>query len=106
MAANEHLSPDQFFHGTNAELEPGSYLTPQGANKYGRFEDESGRGHVYFTADKFHAYGYAVGRAQQRGGKPNVYQVEPMGKVEPDPSDEYDSGRTRARMRVIGRADV
>ena len=106
MAASDHLSGAQFFHGTNAELEPGDYLTPNGANAYGRLEDESSRRHVYFTADPYHAYGYALRAQQQRGGAANVYQVAPTGKTEADPVDEYDSGRTRARLRVIGKTDV
>jgi hypothetical protein len=106
MAASDHLSSAQFFYGTNAELEPGSYLSPKGANDYGRLEDESSRGHVYFTADRYQAYGYALRAQQQRGGNANVYQVQPTGKTEADPMDEYDSGRTRTRLRVTGKADV
>jgi hypothetical protein len=106
MAASDHLSGPQFFHGTSAELQPGDYLSPRGANESGRIEDESSRRHVYFTADPYHAYGYALRAQQQRGGNANVYQVQPTGKTEADPMDENDSGRTRARLRVIGKAEV
>lgn len=103
MAASDHLSPMQFFHGTSAHFEPGDFLTPQGANAYGRAEETSGRGFVYFTADKDQARNYAQARAENdyQGTGPHVYQVEPMGKYSEDPNDLYDSGRTRARLRVI-----
>lgn len=98
MSASDNLSPQQFFHGTSARLQPGDYLSPKGANAYGRAEDESGRSHVYFTADKNQAWSYAYARG---GSEPHVYQVEPTGKYEEDPLDLYDSARTRARLRVV-----
>src|SRR5690348_14773316 len=102
------LSPQEpsYYHGTNAELSAGDYLSPKAANAYGRMEDESSRSHVYFTADPYQAYSYALRAQDQRGGNANVYRVEPTGKTEADPLDEYDSGRTRARLRVVGKADV
>jgi hypothetical protein len=110
MSAQRHPNEEQFFHGTTAKFEPGDYLTPKGANEHGRYEEEGGRSHVYITPDIDRAETYAHARAGSPHWRwdsydegPKVYQVQPMGKIEPDPGDEYASARTRARVKVIRR---
>jgi len=69
MPADEHLGP-QFFHGTDAELEPGAVLRPGkevGKNNWGN-EEASGH-HVWMLTDPDYASAY--GR--------HVYEVKPEG---------------------------
>lgn len=68
MAASDHLSPGQFFHGSYHDLEPGQEITPQGANDAGRKHLGSGQKHAYYTDDPGLARAYA----------PHVYTVEPL----------------------------
>lgn len=108
MAASDHLNPQQFYHGTNARLEPGSYLSARGANSYGRAESGSRSGYVYATTDLEQAWTYARSRTSAADGQwheghaGHVYQVQPTGKVTPDP-EGYSTAdaRTRARFRVL-----
>lgn len=70
MAAADHLSSPQFYHGTKAELSPGdlihpNHTVPMGAGGHGDF--------VWSTPVKSDAAMY--------GG--NTYQVEPTGLHEP-----------------------
>jgi len=100
MAAQDNLNKKQFYHGTSAALKPGDYLSPKGANEFGRHETESGRSHVYATLDEDTAWGYAIDHAGSVD-RAHVYQVQPTGKTEPDPNaGEYPAIRTRARMKV------
>jgi hypothetical protein len=51
MAANDHLSPDQFFHGTHARLSPGDAIEPGHEPNFpvdGKTYPEPGQ--VYFLA--------------------------------------------------------
>ena len=97
-----------WYHGTNHELAEGQELTPEGAG------DE----HVYFSGSREHADFLASVRAdpnwtpdQPENSAPRTYEVEPLGKYEPDPEDEQhytdaQAYRTRDRVRVIRRAGV
>lgn len=86
MTATDHLSPQQFFHGTSHEFAPGDMV-------------QNSRGSVYAAND--------IGEAAMYGHK--VYQVEPTGPMQPDP--EYVTGKavlpqdtafmSEAPMRVV-----
>ena len=109
------LNPEQFYHGTNIELEPGSQLTPEeGARREPgvalALGAEGGK-HTYFTSDYGHAEMYAGVRAQTRGGSPRIYSVRPTGEYEPNPPDEKwregkppMSFRTTEPQEVLGEA--
>lgn len=110
MGAQDNLSRAQdavrFYHGTNAELNPGDAISP----KYsGRVEgsDRVTRGSVYFTSDQHAARYYGVQAAlhstryrdQSRG--PNVarvYEVEPTGPSDKDPDNQTLLGDRGAMM--------
>lgn len=100
MSASEHLGR-QWFHGTaRAGL---TEITP--AAQHGRgvtFASDTDHGHAYATTSEDHAWDYASkshdwAMNSARPGQhfvPRVYQVEPLGEHEPDPShDEH--GRSR-----------
>jgi rifampin ADP-ribosyltransferase len=108
MSAQDNLRPEQFFHGTNADLAPGSKLTPEGAMQQGPWEEagSSGSGRppaVFFTSSYKHADMYGSVRAQMRGGKPRVYEVQPEGSYEPNPADEkWREGKPPMSFRTTG----
>ena len=88
-----------FYHGTNAELEPGDHVvrTPRG------YELASGR-YNFYTDDPGHAHYHAVAKSRTWGGQPHVYQVEPTGLSEPDPDDVTGLGRpyrSTSPLRVV-----
>jgi hypothetical protein len=93
MAATDHLSPEQFFHGTVAELRPGSYIRPA-AEIGGRtnFPGYDSAGHAYATPSLHKAGEYAQ-LAQDwayngnRRASRRVYEVEPTGHYEQDPTE-------------------
>lgn len=97
MSADDHLSPDQFFHGTAARLSPGDMVKPGHAG-----HDISSGSHVYFAAQEEHARTFG-GLAAIRDGKPayHVYRVEPTGVHERDP-DSWGGYRSTSPLRVVG----
>lgn len=94
MSADDHLSPDQFFHGTHVELQPGDMVEPGHPARHVRTHGASGD------------YAYAASRAQDAGffGR-HVYQVAPTGPLERDPEDVWNMGfhRSSSPMRVVGK---
>lgn len=57
MAASDHLSPGQFYHGTNGhDFKPGDVLTPEGAPARSTSRKN---GFVYYTSSLRTAAGYA-----------------------------------------------
>jgi hypothetical protein len=116
MAASEHLS-QQFFHGTAHPFKPGDLLEPA----QGLHGPSTGK-HVYMTSkDMAEEYaGMAVEQLHDMGKydpavhKPRVFQVEPLGPVEEDPSgikllddndNEYTDDRRTSRARIIRELD-
>jgi hypothetical protein len=85
MSAQDNLNPQQFYHGTNAQLRPGDALKP---NHRQHLED-SAEGHIYFTDEARTARMFALNAAAKFGGSARVYTVQPQGDYEPDP--EFDS---------------
>jgi Rifampin ADP-ribosyl transferase len=98
-----------FYHGTNRLLQPGDLLTPQHAG--------DGK-HVYLTTDPHVAAYYAGQRDDPMPDGPHddryaVYQVEPTGQIEPDPThspartdtsyEREPDYRTTAPLRVVRR---
>lgn len=103
MAASDHLSPGQFYHGSSHEFKPGDLVTPghpprMGAGRADRSD------HVYAASTPEIASAY--GR--------HTYRVEPSGPVELDPELVSSYGgvprnpalhthwRSAAPMRVTG----
>ena len=112
MPAHEHLG-SQFFHGTAHPFKEDDVIYPhQGLH------GPSTGGHVYITSQDI-AGEYAdmaveqlhdQGRYDPNTHKPRVFQVEPLGPVEIDPSgmqllddddNEYTDDRRTSHARVI-----
>jgi sugar lactone lactonase YvrE len=103
MAANDHLSPDQFFHGTHARLSPGDAIEPGHEPNFpvdGKTYPEPGQ--VYFTSSRKHAEGYADRVGSRHGVIGRVYRVEPTGDYQPHYSGAFRSGNS---LRVLGEED-
>lgn len=65
MTADEHLNPQQFYHGTNKELNVGDVVVPSGDSGYKRW--------AYATLKPQHAKTFGS----------NVYTVKPVDDVSP-----------------------
>ena len=102
MAASDHLSPGQFYHGTRYDFAPGTELTPEGiphaARDRGQF---NGPTHVYATTNHEAAEHFA--RNKPGPGMPTVYHVEPLSDdvTQMSGSQLYHSS---TGFRVLGRA--
>lgn len=94
--SHEALGP-QFYHGTNAELEPGKDQIEAG---HGGTSYMSIKGHNYFTP----SYYNAATNARRAGGR-NVYTVEPTGQYGDDPGS-YNSFRSKHPLKVTGKAPL
>jgi len=118
MAASDHLSPRQFFHGTTGShsFEPGETLTPSGGKM----------AHVYYTDNLNTAGTYATyGQPLKENGRPDldadavpghVYRVQPetstgrkIGRHTEDPysglSGNESAYRTKGRLRILHEVD-
>lgn len=112
MPAEDHLS-HQFFHGTAHPFKEGDVILPHRG-----LHGPSTGGHVYITS-KGMASEYAdmaieqlhdMGELNPNIHKPRVYQVEPLGPVEEDPSgirllddddNEYTDDRRTTHAKII-----
>lgn len=115
MAAQDNLNPQQFYHGTTADLEPGALISPGGTPNHAR----SDPGAVYMTEHPEHAqnwaavasrkaeYSWMMDRPGTRKFPAHVYQVEPTGPVEPDGNTDSrvwpGSYQSAHPLRVLGR---
>lgn len=126
MAASDHLSPGQFFHGTPHQFKPGDELTREGAfaakhsesqiktaKRYGIPTEED---HLYYGDHSFLISGEAQGYSGKDGGSGHVYAVEPLTPAgrkpkshQPDPNytGEGMTGayRTKGKLRVLHEVD-
>lgn len=108
--ANPHLSEQQFYHGTAAELRPGTHIKP--AAQIGHptnFTTYGNDSHAYATESIHTAHRYADlalnaahDRNQGRGKARRIYQVTPLGNHEPDP-DESSGRRSQDGWKVLRR---
>lgn len=104
MAAEDHLSPKQFYHGTKHTFEPGQELTAAGAKQ----SDSSYPGHirhVWATTKPLLAATHATKHGREYWDSGHVYKVEPMhpDDVEQDPLDNGNktSFRSPTGFRVV-----
>lgn len=96
MSADEHLNPQQFFHGTRHTFTPGQELTPEGAAKSRNYGLQSSKGHVYMTSDVTRAHGFAANsETGDVHDRPHVYEVSSVGGHEEDPYDKLPSYRAK-----------
>jgi hypothetical protein len=112
MSASDNLS-QQFFHGTAHPFKEGEILKP-----FSGLHGPSTGSHVYITSRDM-AQEYAdmavdqlsdMGRLDPKVHRPRVFQVEPLGPVEEDPSgirllddgdNEYTDDRRTSHARII-----
>jgi len=82
--------PQFLYHGTNADLEPGTILQTgaqreKTAHDYSTHKTEQSRDHINYsfaTENKDMAEHYAGNAAEKLGGDPKIYLVEPLGDHE------------------------
>lgn len=96
---DNNLSPRQFFHGTNAELQPGDMLHPNHKEGYNK-ERPDHSDFVWMANNVKDADWYAKQRVQTKGtGAPgHVYEVEPQGLHAP--ADTLTPGKKSATAHV------
>lgn len=83
MELNRNLQPLQFYHGTNAKLDPDKdQVIP-------------GRKHTYFTTDR--ATAAHIGKY--------VLHVDPTGPYEPDDGGMIDSFKSLHPLNILNRED-
>ncbi|HEY5482460.1 MAG TPA: NAD(+)--rifampin ADP-ribosyltransferase [Propionibacteriaceae bacterium] len=94
-----------FYHGTKADLRPGSVLEPGRSSNYGERRTAN---YVYLTATLDAAtWGAELAVGEGRG---RIFRVEPTGPLENDPNltdtrfpgNPTRSYRTRQPLRVVG----
>ena len=97
--------PGPFFHGTKADLAPGSLLRPGHQSNFGRRQTAN---YVYLTAT-LDAATWGAERAVG-DGPGRIHEVEPTGPIEDDPNltdkkfpgNPTKSYRTKDPLRVTG----
>jgi hypothetical protein len=93
---NRNLNPQQFYHGTPAELNEGDEIHQEG---HSRTSYMSIKGFNYFTPSYYSAAAAARGARGQ-----NIYTVEPTGQYGHDPGSSG-SFRSKNPLRVTGKAE-
>lgn len=110
MSADDHLSPQQFYHGTDKDYTPGHLIDP--AQPHERVHDSSVDDVAYFSPRRDQAayYGRLAAKRsnpgsddEEIGNRVRVYRVEPTGDYEPDRNDPRRSNQTRSPLRVVKR---
>jgi hypothetical protein len=100
--------PQQFYHGTKAQLRPGDLIAPGFISNYGQRKAAK---YVYLTATLDAAIWGAELAAGEETGR--IYIVEPTGPYEDDPNltdkkfpgNPTRSYRTQFALRVIGEVE-
>ena len=109
MAIADDLSPQQFYHGTKADLNPGDLIEPVYNSNYGSRKKAA---YVYLTATLEAAtWGAELAQGERRG---RICIVEPTGPFEDDPNltdkkfpgNPTKSYRSQEPLRVTGEIKV
>lgn len=105
MTATDDMIPQQFYHGTRADLKPGDLIVPGYNSNYGKRNKAV---YVYLTATLDAAtWGAELARGEGPG---RIYMVEPTGPIMDDPNltdkkypgNPTKSYRSRQPLRVTG----
>jgi len=105
MTATDDMIPQQFYHGTRADLKPGDLIVPGYHSNYGKRNKAV---YVYLTATLDAAtWGAELARGEGPG---RIYIVEPTGPIMDDPNltdkkypgNPTKSYRSREPLRVTG----
>lgn len=105
MTATDDMIPQQFYHGTRADLKPGDLIVPGYNSNYGKRNKAV---YVYLTATLDAAtWGAELALGEGPG---RIYTVEPTGPIMDDPNltdkkypgNPTKSYRSREPLRVTG----
>ena len=105
MTASDDMIPQQFYHGTRADLKPGDLIVPGYNSNYGKRNKAV---YVYLTATLDAAtWGAELALGEGPG---RIYMVEPAGPIMDDPNltdkkypgNPTKSYRSREPLRVTG----
>jgi len=105
MTATDDMIPQQFYHGTRADLKPGDLIVPGYNSNYGKRNKAV---YVYLTATLDAAsWGAELALGEGPG---RIYMVEPTGPIMDDPNltdkkypgNPTKSYRSREPLRVTG----
>jgi hypothetical protein len=105
MTATDDMIPQQFYHGTRADLKPGDLIVPGYNSNYGKRNKAV---YVYLTATLDAAtWGAELALGE---GACRIYMVEPTGPIMDDPNltdkkypgNPTKSYRSREPLRVTG----
>ncbi len=105
MTATDDMIPQQFYHGTRADLKPGDLIVPGYNSNYGKRNKAA---YVYLTATLDAAtWGAELALGEGPG---RIYTVEPTGPIMDDPNltdkkypgNPTKSYRSREPLRVTG----
>ena len=105
MTATDEMIPQQFYHGTRADLKPGDLIVPGYNSNYGKRNKAV---YVYLTATLDAAtWGAELALGEGPG---RIYMVEPTGPIMDDPNltdkkypgNPTKSYRSREPLRVTG----
>ncbi|MEG4518239.1 MULTISPECIES: NAD(+)--rifampin ADP-ribosyltransferase [unclassified Microcoleus] len=105
MTATDDIIPQQFYHGTRADLKPGDLIVPGYNSNYGKRNKAV---YVYLTATLDAAtWGAELALGEGPG---RIYMVEPTGPIMDDPNltdkkypgNPTKSYRSREPLRVTG----
>jgi rifampin ADP-ribosylating transferase len=105
MTATDDMIPQQFYHGTRADLKPGDLIVPGYNSNYGKRNKAV---YVYLTATLDAAtWGAELALGEGSG---RIYMVEPTGPIMDDPNltdkkypgNPTKSYRSRQPLRVTG----
>ena len=105
MTATDDMIPQQFYHGTRADLKPGDLIVPGYNSNYGKRNKAV---YVYLTATLDAAtWGAELALGEGPG---RIYMVEPTGPIMDDPNltdkkypgNPTKSYRSRDPLRVTG----
>ena len=105
MTATDDMIPQQFYHGTGADLKPGNLIVPGYNSNYGKRNKAV---YVYLTATLDAAtWGSELALGEGLG---RIYMVEPTGPIMDDPNltdkkypgNPTKSYRSREPLRVTG----
>jgi rifampin ADP-ribosyltransferase len=104
MSAQDNMNPQQFFHGSRADLNVGDMIEPGMPGNWAA----SSRQHVYFTPDEKVAHGFArrIGKTYGEDDPPHVYTVEPTGKYTNDRDYEGPAFKSKSPLRVTAKREV
>jgi hypothetical protein len=106
MSADDHLNPDQFYHGSLSKFRAGQVLTPEGRDPDGSIHS----GDYVYAASSVKTARYFASQhdtSPQTDASVYVHQVTPVGTHEAHSfggeRPEFASGNIRAKaLRVVG----